>query len=76
MRGADGRTMLVNNVGTGVTGPIEGADIAQWKAMLDVNVLGVLHCTHAALPRVRVGLVEPGMVLTELAADTPRAAFE
>ncbi|WP_167212288.1 SDR family oxidoreductase [Kribbella shirazensis] len=122
--------VLVNNAGTGVTGPIEGGDVAQWKAMVDVNLLGVLHCTQAALPhllqaaegprgvadvvtissvagrmagppygvyaatkhavgafsealrkevagrRVRVGLVEPGMVQTELTTDTPRTDFE
>ena len=31
-------------------GPVEGADTEQWRRMIDVNCLGLLYCTHAALP--------------------------
>ncbi len=34
-------------------GPVEGADTDQWRQMIDVNVLGLLYCTHAALPLMR-----------------------
>jgi NADP-dependent 3-hydroxy acid dehydrogenase YdfG len=34
-------------------GPIEGADTEQWRRMVDVNLLGLLYCTHAALPLMR-----------------------
>jgi clavulanate-9-aldehyde reducatase len=34
-------------------GPVEGADIEQWRRMIGVNVLGLLYCTHAALPLMR-----------------------
>jgi NADP-dependent 3-hydroxy acid dehydrogenase YdfG len=36
-------------------GPIEGADTGQWRQMVDVNVLGLLYCTQAALPLMREG---------------------
>jgi NADP-dependent 3-hydroxy acid dehydrogenase YdfG len=34
-------------------GPIEGAPTEEWRRMIDVNVLGLLYCTHAALPIMR-----------------------
>ena len=34
-------------------GPVEGADTDEWRRMVDVNVLGLLYCTHAALPLIR-----------------------
>ena len=34
-------------------GPMDSADPADWKRMLDVNVLGVLHSIHAVLPGMR-----------------------
>jgi NADP-dependent 3-hydroxy acid dehydrogenase YdfG len=34
-------------------GPVEGADTDQWRTMVEVNCLGLLYCTHAALPVMR-----------------------
>ena len=45
--------VLVNNAGVMLLGPIDGADTEQWRRMVDVNVLGLLYCTHAALPLMR-----------------------
>ena len=50
--GLDG---LVNNAGVMLLGPIDGADTDTWRRMVDVNVLGLLYCTHAALPILREG---------------------
>jgi clavulanate-9-aldehyde reducatase len=44
---------LVNNAGVMLLGPVEGADTAQWRTMVEVNCLGLLYCTHAALPIMR-----------------------
>jgi len=44
---------LVNNAGVMLLGPVEGADTEHWRRMIDVNVLGLLYCTHAALPLMR-----------------------
>jgi NADP-dependent 3-hydroxy acid dehydrogenase YdfG len=42
--------ILVNNAGVMLLGPVAGADTAEWRQMVDVNVLGLLYCTHATLP--------------------------
>jgi len=44
---------LVNNAGVMLLGPVEQADSEQWRTMIDVNVLGLLYCTSAALPIMR-----------------------
>jgi clavulanate-9-aldehyde reducatase len=48
-----GLDVLVNNAGLMLLGVVEGADTEQWRQMLDVNCLGLLYCTHAALPIMR-----------------------
>jgi clavulanate-9-aldehyde reducatase len=42
--------ILVNNAGVMLLGPVIGADTSEWRQMIDVNLLGLLYCTHAALP--------------------------
>ena len=45
--------ILVNNAGVMLLGPVEGADTEHWRRMVGANVMGVLYCTHAALPVMR-----------------------
>jgi len=52
---------LVNNAGVMLLGPATGAPLAEWQQMVDLNVLGLLYCAHAALPH-----------LLRAAADGPR----
>jgi clavulanate-9-aldehyde reductase len=42
--------VLVNNAGVMLLGAVAGADTDEWRRMIDVNLLGLLYCTHAALP--------------------------
>lgn len=44
--------VLVNNVGWDVFGPFAKGDAKTWARIIDVNYLGMLHCTHAALADV------------------------
>ena len=44
--------ILVNNAGMMLLGPAVDADMDEWRRMLDINVDGVLYCTHAALPHL------------------------
>jgi NADP-dependent 3-hydroxy acid dehydrogenase YdfG len=44
--------VLVNNAGVMLLGAVNGADTAGWRRMLDVNLWGLLTCTHAALPLI------------------------
>jgi NADP-dependent 3-hydroxy acid dehydrogenase YdfG len=32
---------------------VQGADVDEWRQMVEVNLLGLLYCTHAALPIMR-----------------------
>lgn len=48
-----GIDILVNNAGIGAAGTVEDNDDAQWHRVLDVNVLGIVRTTRAALPYLR-----------------------
>jgi NADP-dependent 3-hydroxy acid dehydrogenase YdfG len=46
--------VLVNNAGGAIgSDPVESADPQHWRAMYDVNVIGVLQVTQALLPALR-----------------------
>ena len=53
--GLGGLDGLVNNAGVMLLGLVQGADTAEWRRMVDVNLLGLLYCTNAALPIMRDG---------------------
>ena len=53
--------ILVNNAGVMLLGPAVGAPLSEWQRMVELNVLGLLYCAHAALPH-----------LIEAAATEPR----
>ncbi|MEV0318046.1 SDR family NAD(P)-dependent oxidoreductase [Streptomyces sp. NPDC050658] len=48
-----GLDVLVNNAGIGAQGTVEDNDDDQWHQVLDVNVLGIVRTTRAALPHLR-----------------------
>jgi NAD(P)-dependent dehydrogenase (short-subunit alcohol dehydrogenase family) len=48
-----GLDVLVNNAGIGAQGGIDANDDAEWHRVLDVNVLGLVRVTRAALPALR-----------------------
>jgi NADP-dependent 3-hydroxy acid dehydrogenase YdfG len=50
-----GVDVLVNNAGVMLLGPVFGADTGEWRRMVEVNLLGLLYCTHAALPLMAEG---------------------
>jgi NAD(P)-dependent dehydrogenase (short-subunit alcohol dehydrogenase family) len=45
--------VLVNNAGIGAQGTVADNDDAEWHRVLDVNVLGIVRTTRAALPALR-----------------------
>jgi NADP-dependent 3-hydroxy acid dehydrogenase YdfG len=45
--------ILVNNAGVMLLGPALDAPIKEWEQMIQVNVLGLLYMTHAALPVIK-----------------------
>ncbi len=48
-----GVDVLVNNAGIGARGTIEANPYEEWRRVLDVNVLGIVRTTRAALPYLR-----------------------
>lgn len=46
--------ILINNAGIGTYGKFLNLTAAQWKKMLDINVMGIVHVTKAVLP----GMIE------------------
>jgi NADP-dependent 3-hydroxy acid dehydrogenase YdfG len=56
---------LVNNAGQMLLGPIVDAPTEEWDRMIDLNLKGVLYCTHAALPH-----------LLRAAEDSPRGVAD
>ncbi|MFJ2932966.1 SDR family NAD(P)-dependent oxidoreductase [Streptomyces sp. NPDC087219] len=48
-----GIDILVNNAGIGAAGTVEDNPDDQWHGVLDVNLLGVVRTTRAALPHLR-----------------------
>lgn len=47
--------ILVNNAGAASSGPLDRLTLADWQAMLDVNLTSVFLCTRAVLPDMRAG---------------------
>lgn len=43
---------LVNNAGVMLLGPMESAPVEEWQRMVELNVMGLMFCTHAALPHL------------------------
>src|SRR5882672_9997261 len=48
-----GLDILVNNAGLGVFRPIQELAPEDWRKTIDVNLTGVFHCCHYALPLLR-----------------------
>ena len=57
--------VLVNNAGVMLLGPAEHAPVEEWQRMVELNVLGLMYCAHAALPH-----------LLAAAADGPRSVAD
>ena len=58
--GLSGLDILVNNAGIGAAGTVEDNDDDEWRRVLDVNVLGIVRTTRAALPALRAAAARRG----------------
>jgi NADP-dependent 3-hydroxy acid dehydrogenase YdfG len=43
---------LINNAGVMLLGPAAEAPLPEWQEMVELNILGLLYCAHAALPHL------------------------
>lgn len=60
--------VLVNSAGVMLLGPVEGADTTDWTRMININVLGLMYMTHAALPH----LLESGGTVVQISSIAAR----
>jgi 2-keto-3-deoxy-L-fuconate dehydrogenase len=69
--------VLVNNAGIGATGTVEDNSYEEWRRVLDVNLLGVVRASRAALPHLRRSLVAAIVNTCSIAAvaGLPRRAL-
>jgi NADP-dependent 3-hydroxy acid dehydrogenase YdfG len=67
-----GLDVLVNNAGVMLLGLVQDADTDEWRRMIEVNLLGLLYCTHAALPIMRDGGGGDVVNLASVAGRTAR----
>ncbi|MER6244767.1 SDR family NAD(P)-dependent oxidoreductase [Streptomyces griseorubiginosus] len=64
-----GLDVLVNNAGIGAQGTVVDNDDAEWHRVYDVNVVGMVRVTRAALPHLRQS-AHPAIVNTSSIAAT------
>jgi 2-keto-3-deoxy-L-fuconate dehydrogenase len=55
-----GLDILINNAGIGAAGTVEDNDDDEWRHVLDVNVLGMVRTSRAALPALRAAAAARG----------------
>ncbi|MGW3252438.1 SDR family NAD(P)-dependent oxidoreductase [Streptomyces fungicidicus] len=72
-----GIDILVNNAGIGAAGTVEDNADEEWHRVLDVNVLGIVRTTRAALPYLRRSSVASVVNTCSIAATAglPRRAL-
>ena len=57
---------VVANAGMMLLGPIEDAPVDEWRRMVDINVLGLLYTSHAALPHLLTAASTPPRNVADL----------
>jgi|HubBroStandDraft_1064217.scaffolds.fasta_scaffold89208_2 2-keto-3-deoxy-L-fuconate dehydrogenase len=55
-----GLDILVNNAGIGAAGTVEDNDDDEWRHVLDVNLLGIVRSSRAAMPALRASVARRG----------------
>lgn len=70
--------ILVNNAGLMLLGPTPGADLNDWRRMIDINLMGLMYTAHAAVPfLLKAAAQEPRQVadIVNIGSLAGRSAF-
>lgn len=65
-----GLDIVINNAGVGAQGDVTANDDAEWHRVLDLNVLGLVRVTRAALPHLRRSRAAAVVNTCSVAANT------
>jgi NADP-dependent 3-hydroxy acid dehydrogenase YdfG len=68
-----GLDLLFNNAGLGVFGPFSDSNPDDWRRMIETNIVGVLNCTHAAVPLLKN---RPGAMICSVSSTGGRYGVE
>jgi len=58
-----GLDILVNNAGVGASGTVEDNPDDEWRRVMDINVLGIVRTSRAALPHLRAAAQRRGQAV-------------
>ncbi|CAL4124248.1 unnamed protein product [Meganyctiphanes norvegica] len=58
-----GVDVCINNAGIDSYSPLMDGDVNKWRAMFDVNVIGLSHCTREALVSMKERKVDDGQII-------------
>jgi NADP-dependent 3-hydroxy acid dehydrogenase YdfG len=67
--------ILVNNRAQMHLSRLAGAPIAEWKQMVELNMLGLLYCAHAALPHLLAAADREPRRVADLVSLSPMLAM-
>lgn len=65
-----GLDILVNNASIGAQGTVESGDLDEWRRVYEINVLGTVRVTRAALPALRKSDAAAVVTTASVAAHT------
>jgi NADP-dependent 3-hydroxy acid dehydrogenase YdfG len=68
-----GVDLLLNNAGLGFNAAFVDSTPDEWRRMLDTNVMGLLNCTHAAIPMMKG---RPGAMIASISSTGGRYGVE
>jgi NAD(P)-dependent dehydrogenase (short-subunit alcohol dehydrogenase family) len=68
VKALDGLDILVNTAGIGARGRVDDNDDAEWARLWDVNVVGMVRVTRAALPTLRTSSAAAIVTVGSIAA--------
>lgn len=68
--------ILLNIAGLMLLGNVDGADTKEWKQMIDINLMGLLYMSHAAMPHLKKAATDNVRKVADVINIASVAAFQ